>query len=462
MTVSSTTNRVSYTGNGSTTAFPFPYAFLSTADLTVIETTVATGVQRTLALTTDYTISGTADATGAYLSGGTVNAVTAPASTVIWTILRDPTITQLVDIVDGDALPASSIEGPLDRLTMIAQRLADRIGRTLRQPDGDAATIAAIPAKVSRASMFLGFDSNGDPIAAAGTSANLGPVSPFINTLLDDADAATARATLGVTLANLGAQRADAQGSDIASAGTLNLETATGDIVDVTGTTAITAITLSQGHRRLVRFTGVLTLTNGASLVLPGGANTTTAVGDYAEFVGYAAGVVRCARYLRVGIGPDAPLVHFREEQASGSSSADTTLVTGSWNKRTLNTTKTNTIPGVSIASSQITLPAGTYHAAGSTPAYVNTGGSSAVQCRLRNVTDAADLVAGTAELLPNSSVVTTQVRSLLNGRFTLTAQKTVELQTFVNNSTGAITGGFGQATGSAQVFSELLLLKVG
>lgn len=88
------------------------------------------------------------------------------------------------------------------------------------------------------------------------------------------------------------------KGSDIASAATVNLDAATGSLLDITGTTAITAITLAEGLRRIVRFTGVLTLTNGASLVLPGGANIQTAGGDFAIFAGYAGGVVRCVAYL--------------------------------------------------------------------------------------------------------------------------------------------------------------------
>lgn len=85
-------------------------------------------------------------------------------------------------------------------------------------------------------------------------------------------------------------------GADIASAATINLETSTGDLVDVTGTVTITAITLNEGHERTVRFTGILTLTNGASLVIPGGTRT-TAAGDFAVFRGYAAGAVRCVEY---------------------------------------------------------------------------------------------------------------------------------------------------------------------
>ncbi len=102
--------------------------------------------------------------------------------------------------------------------------------------------------------------------------------------------------------------RTYSQGANVASASTINLDTTTGDLIDVTGTTAITAITLAQGEQRTVRFTGILTLTNGASLVLPGGADITTAAGDFAVFRGYASGVVRCVTYsLASGLALVAP-----------------------------------------------------------------------------------------------------------------------------------------------------------
>jgi hypothetical protein len=88
------------------------------------------------------------------------------------------------------------------------------------------------------------------------------------------------------------------QGADVASAATVNLDTVTGDYINVTGTVTITAITLAQGHVRRVKFAGALLLTNGVSLILPGGMSITTAAGDMAEFIGEAAGVVRCAYYI--------------------------------------------------------------------------------------------------------------------------------------------------------------------
>jgi len=118
-------------------------------------------------------------------------------------------------------------------------------------------------------------------------------------------------------------------GADVASAGTINLETATGDLVDVTGTTTITAITLNEGHERTVRFTGALTLTHGASLVLPGAANITTAAGDFAVFRGYAASVVRCVSYDRAS-GTTAAAAAFLASPTSANLAAALSDETGS------------------------------------------------------------------------------------------------------------------------------------
>lgn len=77
-------------------------------------------------------------------------------------------------------------------------------------------------------------------------------------------------------------RQGDTKASDIASASTVDLGAAVGRIVDVTGTTTITSFgTVAAGIWRVVRFTGALTLThNATSLILPGGANITTAAGD--------------------------------------------------------------------------------------------------------------------------------------------------------------------------------------
>ncbi len=75
MTISSTTNRASFSGNGVTTLFSFPYRFLVDADLVVIEKVTATGVETVKTLTTHYTVSGAGGA-----NGGSITMLIAPAS----------------------------------------------------------------------------------------------------------------------------------------------------------------------------------------------------------------------------------------------------------------------------------------------------------------------------------------------------------------------------------------------
>lgn len=93
--------------------------------------------------------------------------------------------------------------------------------------------------------------------------------------------------------------RAYNKGADIATAGTVNLDTATGDYVRLTGTTTVTAITLSEGQERTCHCNAAFILTNGASLILPTGADITTAAGDVFVVRGEASGVVRVVGYMR-------------------------------------------------------------------------------------------------------------------------------------------------------------------
>jgi hypothetical protein len=97
-----------------------------------------------------------------------------------------------------------------------------------------------------------------------------------------------------------GASMLWAKGADVASADALPLIT-DGNYFDVTGTTTITSMnSMGVGTWIGLQFDGALTLTHNATdLVLPGGANITTAAGDEAIFVEYASGDWRCVSYTR-------------------------------------------------------------------------------------------------------------------------------------------------------------------
>lgn len=85
----------------------------------------------------------------------------------------------------------------------------------------------------------------------------------------------------------------------MASAATVDLSTADGYYVTISGTTTITSFgTESAGISYLLRFSGALTLTyNATSLILPGGVNITTAAGDMVLMVSEGSGNWRCEMY---------------------------------------------------------------------------------------------------------------------------------------------------------------------
>ncbi|MBM6442416.1 hypothetical protein JQF37_02085 [Pseudomonas sp. MIL9] len=91
----------------------------------------------------------------------------------------------------------------------------------------------------------------------------------------------------------------DAPTQTIASAATTDIGAATSNVVAISGTTTITGLgTIAAGARRTVRFLGALVLThNAASLILPAGANITTAANDVAEFLSLGSGNWFCLRY---------------------------------------------------------------------------------------------------------------------------------------------------------------------
>lgn len=92
----------------------------------------------------------------------------------------------------------------------------------------------------------------------------------------------------------------ESKGSNIASASTVNLDTASGNLIHITGTTGITAFTLASGAERTLVFDGILTITyNATTLILPTAANITTAVNDTCIIRGDGSGNSRIVAYTR-------------------------------------------------------------------------------------------------------------------------------------------------------------------
>ena len=157
MTVSSTTARVSYSGNGSTTAFSVPFYFLDQAHLKVVLRS-STGTETVQVLSTNYTVSGAGNP-----AGGTVTMSVAPASGVTLVILRNAPLTQLVDYQPNDPFPAETHERALDQLTMESQQLNEAINRSIKLSSTNTMTSTEFTVGAAdRANKVLGFDNAGE------------------------------------------------------------------------------------------------------------------------------------------------------------------------------------------------------------------------------------------------------------------------------------------------------------
>lgn len=93
-----------------------------------------------------------------------------------------------------------------------------------------------------------------------------------------------------------------AASDSIASATTTDIGSKDATFLTISGTTTITGLgTVSAGIYKWAIFSGALTLThNGTSLILPTGANISTAAGDIAVFLSLGSGNWRCLAYLPV------------------------------------------------------------------------------------------------------------------------------------------------------------------
>ena len=140
MTVQTTTLRADYTGNGSTTAFTIPFYFLDNSHVKVIRTQISTGVATTLALTTDYTVTGAGVGTG-----GTVTMVTAPTTDQKISVLRNMPFTQLAHYVPNDPFPAATHEAVVDQLKMDVQQLNEGSSRALSLSENSSGVSATLP-----------------------------------------------------------------------------------------------------------------------------------------------------------------------------------------------------------------------------------------------------------------------------------------------------------------------------
>jgi len=244
MTTSTTTPRLSYTADGSTTAYTFNFEI---ADSSSIAVYVGSTLQT---LTSEYTVSFDSGTSGT----GTVTLLSAPAASTVITLIRDTNLARTTDFEQSGAFLASTVNAEFDRLSQAVIDSTDKIEQRailLAEPNTETTTLT-LPDAATRANKQLSFDGSGDlqvTSAGTGTVTNIatgtgltgGPITTT-GTIAIDSTVATLTDTQTLTNKTLTTPII----SSISNSGTLTLPTLTDTLVGRTTTDTLANKTINS------------------------------------------------------------------------------------------------------------------------------------------------------------------------------------------------------------------------
>ena len=204
MTVSTTNNYVTATGNGSSTVFPYTFRMLDVSHMVVTVDNVV--------VTSGYSVSINTNGVG-----GNVTFSVAPANLAEIILERSVPITQGLDLEIEEQLPEGEIEDAYDKLTVICQQLQDQLDRAFTLSIVDSIGVSLqLPAPVAGYGLFWNDDGDalisspgtpgpqGNPGSMTGpASATVGNLPTFANTagsVLQDSGSSVASITTAYEL----------------------------------------------------------------------------------------------------------------------------------------------------------------------------------------------------------------------------------------------------------------------
>jgi hypothetical protein len=418
------------------TVFPVTFPFFAASDLAVVR--ARAGVETTLALTADYTVTGAGNE-----AGGTVT-LTAPALANDIIVIRSAQpIARTEDFADGQALTSVALNAEFARWWIALQQLAGALSRVIALAETDAAADVRLPPVDGRRNRLLGFDANGD-LVALDLEDVLGDGGDYVILQTEDGvSLAVAQTLLDALLAqitgSIGAFSAYSTGTVLPLADRAAWQSELQIVPGATTNAAALAHVLAQGG------------TFAAKVTLDPALQTAPADAATRGFV--------AAEVAAVSLGTQ-PYIHAQHEEAAGTGGG--TATAGAWNPCKLNTTKATgaAISGAShnTGTYRITLPAGTYRARGRQEFRQIEGDA---QIRLRDITGAATLAVGSVNRTNGDRG---QFQSTLDGTFTLAGASDVELQYRVGGTRATDGLGNGLSTtgwGEVNVFASLMVEKV-
>ena len=188
MAIPAQTQYNTYNPDGVVTTFAYTFCAFDDADIKVYADDV-------LVSDSTYSVSGIGTR-----SGGNVVFTTAPVAGIAELLIKlVPSFARTVDYQQNGELLSDTLDDDVDRLYSILQYNQSVTGRSLTFDDVTATAMVLIGNAAARMGKLLGFDAaTGLPGLFVPADFTATTPTAYINTLLDDADSATARATLEI------------------------------------------------------------------------------------------------------------------------------------------------------------------------------------------------------------------------------------------------------------------------
>lgn len=197
MTVLSATNRNDYVGTGTTGPFAYTFKIFADTDLVVTVRDLG-GIETTLVLNSDYTVTGVGTATG-----GNVTLLLALTSGYALTVRRVRPVLQSTDLRNQGRYYPDTVEDCFDRGTMVDQQLDEELSGTVRLAEtvNPATFDPTLPANMVAGDAIV-VNIAGTGLSMGGLSAaQLSAWSASHNQVLDSYTSAHSDFTPGVTTA---------------------------------------------------------------------------------------------------------------------------------------------------------------------------------------------------------------------------------------------------------------------
>lgn len=257
MSLTTTSTKQSYVGNGSTSTYAYTNFKVNSASEISVYVEDLFGNVVLLQSGVDYTANVVPESTGSITLASNLQ------NNFKLTIARVIPLTQTLDLRNQGDFYAEVHEDAFDKLVKIDQQQQEQISRSIKTVETDDSSVdLTIPSAEDRSNKFLSFDSSGAPVAKSSGGVGVVVVSEYAEKLLDDTTAAEFRTSLGFGSGQKFIVTSDIQDNSVDSsklASDPSVDSNRSVSVNHIKNNAVTGVKIAEGAVAVEKFNGLQT-----------------------------------------------------------------------------------------------------------------------------------------------------------------------------------------------------------